>query len=228
MEFLCPQVYVRRAYIAYELNSVQHRQLKDNTCVVEFQFMLPTSHPNRSDHCRWRFGRGLSCSGRENSCWDCWRRGVYLSLIQFSCVVSFLTSVGWWIISGMSVLAESWAFQRIKFQAEWSINWNFSAEQSLSPSCQLFLAACVALLLPGFAGRGDTFLSTPVFDGADQDESLIHNSVVDTVWFSVDTVWFSVCHFLWLWPKASTPAASSWRGGVAFKKKSKNLIIKLP
>ncbi|NXY64371.1 ACAC carboxylase, partial [Callaeas wilsoni] len=41
------EVYVRRAYIAYELNSVQHRQLKDNTCVVEFQFMLPTSHPNR-------------------------------------------------------------------------------------------------------------------------------------------------------------------------------------
>uniref|UniRef100_A0A8B9TMZ0 Acetyl-CoA carboxylase alpha n=1 Tax=Anas platyrhynchos TaxID=8839 RepID=A0A8B9TMZ0_ANAPL len=45
--FLFNQVYVRRAYIAYELNSVQHRQLKDNTCVVEFQFMLPTSHPNR-------------------------------------------------------------------------------------------------------------------------------------------------------------------------------------
>nr|DBA33810.1 TPA: hypothetical protein GDO54_001441 [Pyxicephalus adspersus] len=41
------EVYVRRAYIAYELNSVQHRQLKDNTCVVEFQFMLPSSHPNR-------------------------------------------------------------------------------------------------------------------------------------------------------------------------------------
>uniref|UniRef100_A0A8C5A2K2 acetyl-CoA carboxylase n=1 Tax=Gadus morhua TaxID=8049 RepID=A0A8C5A2K2_GADMO len=40
------EVYVRRAYIAYELNSVQHRQLRDNTCVVEFQFMLPTSHPN--------------------------------------------------------------------------------------------------------------------------------------------------------------------------------------
>lgn len=50
IEFLSNQVYVRRAYIAYELNSVQHRQLKDNTCVVEFQFMLPTSHPNRSDH----------------------------------------------------------------------------------------------------------------------------------------------------------------------------------
>uniref|UniRef100_A0A8C7N819 acetyl-CoA carboxylase n=1 Tax=Oncorhynchus kisutch TaxID=8019 RepID=A0A8C7N819_ONCKI len=44
------EVYVRRAYIAYELNSVQHRQLKDNTCIVEFQFMLPTSHPNRYTH----------------------------------------------------------------------------------------------------------------------------------------------------------------------------------
>ncbi|XP_037603973.1 acetyl-CoA carboxylase 1 isoform X5 [Sebastes umbrosus] len=43
------EVYVRRAYIAYELNSVQHRQLRDNTCIVEFQFMLPTSHPNRGN-----------------------------------------------------------------------------------------------------------------------------------------------------------------------------------
>uniref|UniRef100_A0A8C5T0B0 Acetyl-CoA carboxylase beta n=1 Tax=Laticauda laticaudata TaxID=8630 RepID=A0A8C5T0B0_LATLA len=46
----CPEnlkVYVRRAYIAYELNSLQHRQLLDGTCVVEFQFMLPSSHPNR-------------------------------------------------------------------------------------------------------------------------------------------------------------------------------------
>ncbi|XP_053473646.1 acetyl-CoA carboxylase 1 isoform X4 [Ictalurus furcatus] len=43
------EVYVRRAYIAYELNSVQHRQLKDNTCIVEFQFMLPSSHPNRGN-----------------------------------------------------------------------------------------------------------------------------------------------------------------------------------
>ncbi|KAJ7400693.1 hypothetical protein BTVI_103117 [Pitangus sulphuratus] len=40
-------VYVRRGYIAYELNSLQHRQLSDGTCLVEFQFMLPSSHPNR-------------------------------------------------------------------------------------------------------------------------------------------------------------------------------------
>ncbi|XP_078451558.1 acetyl-CoA carboxylase-like isoform X2 [Lampetra planeri] len=41
------EVYVRRAYIAYELNSLQHHQLKDSSCIVEFQFMLPSSHPNR-------------------------------------------------------------------------------------------------------------------------------------------------------------------------------------
>ncbi|XP_053938279.1 acetyl-CoA carboxylase 2 isoform X2 [Cuculus canorus] len=41
------EVYVRRGYIAYELNSLQHRQLSDGTCLVDFQFMLPSSHPNR-------------------------------------------------------------------------------------------------------------------------------------------------------------------------------------
>ncbi|KAH0516969.1 Acetyl-CoA carboxylase 2 [Microtus ochrogaster] len=41
------EVYVRRGYIAYELNSLQHRELPDGTCFVEFQFMLPSSHPNR-------------------------------------------------------------------------------------------------------------------------------------------------------------------------------------
>lgn len=41
------QVYVRRGYIAYELNSIQHHQLQDGTCAVDFQFMLPSSHPNR-------------------------------------------------------------------------------------------------------------------------------------------------------------------------------------
>eukprot|EP00066_Takifugu_rubripes_P024799 XP_011614065.1 PREDICTED: acetyl-CoA carboxylase 2 isoform X2 [Takifugu rubripes] len=41
------EVYVRRAYIAYELNSIQHHRLQDGTCAVDFQFMLPSSHPNR-------------------------------------------------------------------------------------------------------------------------------------------------------------------------------------
>ncbi|XP_059843867.1 acetyl-CoA carboxylase 2 isoform X2 [Hypanus sabinus] len=41
------EVYVRRSYIAYELNSVQHHQLHNGIRVVDFQFLLPSSHPNR-------------------------------------------------------------------------------------------------------------------------------------------------------------------------------------
>lgn len=41
------QVYVRRAYIAYDLNCVQHYQLENGPCALEFTFLLPSSHPNR-------------------------------------------------------------------------------------------------------------------------------------------------------------------------------------
>ena len=41
------EVYVRRSYIAYELNSVQHYFLSNGNCVVEFKLQLPTNHPNR-------------------------------------------------------------------------------------------------------------------------------------------------------------------------------------
>jgi hypothetical protein len=44
------EVYVRRSYIAYELNSVQHYFLSNNDCLVEFQLLLPTNHPSRSLH----------------------------------------------------------------------------------------------------------------------------------------------------------------------------------
>lgn len=41
------EVYVRRAYIAYELSCLQHHQLSEGPCVIEFMFLLPSSHPNR-------------------------------------------------------------------------------------------------------------------------------------------------------------------------------------
>ncbi|XP_063060931.1 acetyl-CoA carboxylase-like isoform X2 [Engraulis encrasicolus] len=50
------EVYVRRAYIAYQLNCIQHKQLSDGTCIVQYQLMLPTTHPNRS---------GLPCSANQ-------------------------------------------------------------------------------------------------------------------------------------------------------------------
>lgn len=41
------EVYVRRSYIAYELNSIQHYALSTNVCFVEFQLQLPSTHPTR-------------------------------------------------------------------------------------------------------------------------------------------------------------------------------------
>jgi len=44
------EVYVRRGYISYELTCLQHRELPGSMCIVQFQFLLPTSHPNRIPH----------------------------------------------------------------------------------------------------------------------------------------------------------------------------------
>ncbi|CAM1302616.1 Uncharacterised protein r2_g1260 [Pycnogonum litorale] len=41
------EVYVRRAYISYELTRLQHLQIVNDLCVVKFQFLLPSTHPNR-------------------------------------------------------------------------------------------------------------------------------------------------------------------------------------
>ncbi|RZF37309.1 hypothetical protein LSTR_LSTR005641 [Laodelphax striatellus] len=41
------EVYVRRVYISYDLTCVQHCELSGEVPVVHFQFLLPSSHPNR-------------------------------------------------------------------------------------------------------------------------------------------------------------------------------------
>ncbi|XP_014228649.1 acetyl-CoA carboxylase isoform X4 [Trichogramma pretiosum] len=41
------EVYVRRAYISYELTCLQHLELSGELPIVHFQFLLPTNHPNR-------------------------------------------------------------------------------------------------------------------------------------------------------------------------------------
>ncbi|KAG8178328.1 hypothetical protein JTE90_026296 [Oedothorax gibbosus] len=44
------EVYVRRAYISYELTCLKHVSLPVGTCAALFQFLLPSSHPNRALH----------------------------------------------------------------------------------------------------------------------------------------------------------------------------------
>ncbi|XP_075219792.1 acetyl-CoA carboxylase isoform X3 [Lycorma delicatula] len=41
------EVYVRRVYISYDLTCLQHCELSGEVPVVHFQFLLPSSHPNR-------------------------------------------------------------------------------------------------------------------------------------------------------------------------------------
>ncbi|CAH0549066.1 unnamed protein product [Brassicogethes aeneus] len=41
------EVYVRRAYVSYDIATLQHLELSGEVPVVHFQFMLPPSHPNR-------------------------------------------------------------------------------------------------------------------------------------------------------------------------------------
>ena len=49
MQVAALEVYVRRAYTAYEVQSVQHDELEGGIPIVQWQFLLPSSHPNRLD-----------------------------------------------------------------------------------------------------------------------------------------------------------------------------------
>uniref|UniRef100_A0A0A9YFN2 Acetyl-CoA carboxylase n=3 Tax=Lygus hesperus TaxID=30085 RepID=A0A0A9YFN2_LYGHE len=45
------EVYVRRVYISYEMTCLQHLELSGEVPLVHFQFLLPSSHPNRQKLC---------------------------------------------------------------------------------------------------------------------------------------------------------------------------------
>ncbi|CAL1538931.1 unnamed protein product [Lymnaea stagnalis] len=82
------EVYIRRAYIAYEMNCMKHSQLDGGKCVVDFRFLLPRSHPNRMMVTRFDSGMvRLSSmdkdSGSDSDHWDeppiCQRMGVMVA-----------------------------------------------------------------------------------------------------------------------------------------------------
>eukprot|EP00062_Callorhinchus_milii_P016343 gi/632967546/ref/XP_007900038.1/ PREDICTED: acetyl-CoA carboxylase 2 isoform X2 [Callorhinchus milii] len=92
------EVYVRRAYIAYELNSVQHNQLRDGTCVVEFKFTLPSSHPNRmsipTSTDRYELNRKSSdpfASGVQST--SCQRMGIMFAFDAFEDLMKYFDEV---------------------------------------------------------------------------------------------------------------------------------------
>ncbi|GAB6029960.1 hypothetical protein CHUAL_005655 [Chamberlinius hualienensis] len=88
------EVYVRRAYISYDLTCLQHHELGSGLCVVQFQFLLPSSHPNRIPHNKALGGAGLShCVSIDETMQsdlhvsldleNCQRTGVMASFTRF-------------------------------------------------------------------------------------------------------------------------------------------------
>ncbi|XP_012679531.2 acetyl-CoA carboxylase-like isoform X2 [Clupea harengus] len=83
------EVYVRRAYIAYELNCIQHKQLSEGSCIVQFQLMLPTTHPNRSSFpsCSSQYGSvptpNMSDLVLESFGPPCQRKGAMVAFNSF-------------------------------------------------------------------------------------------------------------------------------------------------
>ena len=41
------EVYIRRAFVSYDVECLQHERLARGQSCVQFQFLLPQSHPNR-------------------------------------------------------------------------------------------------------------------------------------------------------------------------------------
>ncbi|XP_040354637.1 acetyl-CoA carboxylase isoform X4 [Ixodes scapularis] len=65
------EVYVRRAYVSYDLTCLQHLQLSSGICAAQFQFLLPSSHPNRQAHIPVQVeGAADSSSTDETVGWD--------------------------------------------------------------------------------------------------------------------------------------------------------------
>ena len=60
------EVYVRRSYTAYDVQSVQCDELEGGIPIVQWQFLLPMSHPNR-------YGSDLTSRSSQWSHFKIWK-----------------------------------------------------------------------------------------------------------------------------------------------------------
>ena len=82
---------MRRAYIAYELESLQHTMLDEGQCCIEFAFLLPSTHPNRLQQRRQeRLGslRNMSDDitkvSKPDTIINCTRKGIMGAFTSFA------------------------------------------------------------------------------------------------------------------------------------------------
>ncbi|PNF15149.1 hypothetical protein B7P43_G14819 [Cryptotermes secundus] len=78
------EVYVRRAYISYELTCLQLLELSGEISVIHFQFLLPSSHPNRIPHNKRRAEASSELSESSLTLTNCQRTGCMAAFESFS------------------------------------------------------------------------------------------------------------------------------------------------
>ncbi|XP_021925280.1 acetyl-CoA carboxylase [Zootermopsis nevadensis] len=78
------EVYVRRAYISYELTCLQLLELSGEISVIHFQFLLPSAHPNRIPHNKRRTDTSGEPPEAPLSLTNCQRTGCMAAFESFS------------------------------------------------------------------------------------------------------------------------------------------------
>ena len=77
------EVYIRRAFISYDVEGLQHQRLPQGQSFVHFQFLLPQSHPNRSfQTMRSMAPQDYSYTYRDTYD-ECQRTGAFSSFEEF-------------------------------------------------------------------------------------------------------------------------------------------------
>ena len=86
------EVYIRRAFISYDVTCLQHQRLPLGQSCVHFQFLLPQSHPNRS-YQQVRAGADFNSLLFRDSFDECQRTGAIVAFDTFEEFLSDYDSI---------------------------------------------------------------------------------------------------------------------------------------
>ena len=86
------EVYIRRAFISYDVTCLQHQRLPLGQSCVHFQFLLPQSHPNRS-YQQVRAGADFNSLLYRDSFDECQRTGAIVAFDTFEEFLSDYDSI---------------------------------------------------------------------------------------------------------------------------------------
>ena len=134
------EVYIRRAFDSYEFESLQHQRLARGQCCVQFQYVLPPSHPNRSYHNM----RSLAPHEFRDTFHECQRMGAMVAFNTFDEFLNDYETV-------LEVIDQSKLTEEPKFTlgsatpGSWDDkSWNWERESTKEPTNILYVAVKVS------------------------------------------------------------------------------------